>query len=83
MQRGKHKVAGESGFNSNFCCLKVADFAHQDDVRVLPQEGAQRGGKVQSDLLLHLYLVHARELEFDGIFRGHNVRIGCVQARDR
>ena len=30
--------------------LEVADLADQDDVRVLPQEGAQRRGEGQADL---------------------------------
>ncbi len=48
MQRGKHQVAGEGGLDGDFRGFKVADFADQDDVGILPQESAQRGRKVQA-----------------------------------
>ena len=41
------------------------------------------GGEVQPDLLLHLYLVDAGQLELDRILGGHNVCFGRVQPRDR
>src|ERR1039458_9443159 len=62
---------------------KIANFADENDVGILPQERSESGGKVQSDLLLHLHLVDAAQLEFDWIFRGHDVGVGLVQARDR
>ena len=83
VQRGKHQVAGESGLDGDFRGFKVADFADQNDVGILPQEGAQRGGKVQADLFFHLHLVDAAQLEFDRIFGRHDVGVGRVQPRDR
>src|SRR5438445_7307218 len=49
MQRGKHQVSSKSGFNGDFSGFKVADLAHQNHVGILPQKGAQRGGKVQAN----------------------------------
>src|SRR4029077_5986580 len=46
-------------------------------------EGTQRGRKVQTDLLLHLNLVHARQIKFDGVFRGHDVRRDGVERLKR
>ena len=59
VQRGEHKVAGESGLDGDFSGFKVSDFADQNDVGILAQEGSQGSGKVQADLLLHLHLVDA------------------------
>ena len=38
-----------------FSSLQVADFSHEDDVRVLAEEGAQRRGEGQPDLAVHLW----------------------------
>ena len=51
VQRGEHQVAGERRLDRDFRGLEVADFADQDDVRVLAQEGAQRRGEVEADVL--------------------------------
>src|SRR5215469_198666 len=82
VQGGKHQVAGESSLDGDFRGLEVADLAHQDDVGVLPQEGTQGGGKVQPDLLFHLHLVDADQLELHRVFGGHDVGVGYVQAGD-
>ena len=76
-------MAGERGFHRDFCRFKVADFADQNNVGVLAQESAQSGREVQPDLLLHLYLIDTRQLEFDGIFCRHDVGLMRVQPRDR
>ena len=46
--------------------LEVANLADHDDVRVLPQERAQRGGEVEADVLVHLHLVDAGRLNSTG-----------------
>ena len=48
----------------------------------MPQEGTERGGKIQPDLLLHLHLVDAGQLELDRVFSGDDVRVGLVQLGD-
>ena len=55
--------------------LEVADLADHDDVRVLAQEGAQRRGEVEPDVLVHLHLVDAGEVELHGILGGGDVRV--------
>ena len=82
VQRGQHEVAGKCRLDGDFRGFKVANFAHQDNVGVLAQEGAQGRRKIQADLLLHLHLVHASQLEFNRVFGGHDVGIGLVQPRD-
>ena len=82
VQRGQNEVAGEGGLDRDFRGFKIADFADQNDVWVLAQEGAQGGREIQADLLLHLHLVHASQLELNRVLGGHDVGIGLVQSRD-
>ena len=44
------------------------------------RKDAQRGGEVQPDLLLHLHLVDAGQLELDRVFRRHDVGVGPCSA---
>ena len=60
VQRREHEVAGERGLDRDLGGLEVANLADHDDVRVLPQERAQRGREVEPDVLVHLHLVDAR-----------------------
>ena len=46
----------------------------------LPQKGAQGRGEVQPDLLLHLHLVDAVQVELHRVLGGHDVGLGCVDA---
>ena len=55
--------------------LEVADLADHDDVGVLAQEAAQRGGEVQADVVVHLHLVDAGEVELDRVLGGADVRV--------
>jgi len=48
----------------------VADLADEDNIRVLAQDRAKRGGKGDAGFLVDLHLVHAVYLVFDGIFYG-------------
>ena len=79
MERGQHQVSGKGSFDSDLSGFEVSDFADQNDVRILPQERPEGSREVQSDLFLHLHLVDALQLEFDRIFRGHDVGVGLVQ----
>jgi len=45
----------------------------------LPQERPERSCEVQSDIILHLYLVDAGEIELYRVLRGHDVRVFLVQ----
>src|SRR5436305_53213 len=78
VQRREHEMAGERGLDGDLGGLEVADLADQDDVRILPQEGAERGGEVQADRFLHLHLVDTGQIELDRIFRGHDVHFRRV-----
>ncbi len=45
VQRGQHEVAGLGGLERDVHGLRVSDFTHLDDVRILAQRRAQRAGK--------------------------------------
>jgi hypothetical protein len=56
----KHQMAGQGGLDGDGRGLGVADFAHQHDVRILPQNGAQARREGQPDVRRGLHLVDAR-----------------------
>jgi len=49
-------VAGERSLHGHVGGFLVPDFAHHDDVRVLPHQRAQAVGKAKIDAVLHLHL---------------------------
>ena len=73
VQRRQHQVAGLRGLDGDLGGLEVADFADHDDVRVLAQEGAQRGGEGQADLRVDVDLVDAGQVDFGRILGGRDV----------
>ena len=75
-------MAGEGGLDRDFRRLEVADFADEDDVRVLTKEGPQRRGEVQADVLPDLDLVDPHQIEFDRVLGRHDVRFGGVDLRN-
>ncbi|OIQ70742.1 hypothetical protein GALL_476410 [mine drainage metagenome] len=83
VQGGEHQVAGQRGLNRNLRGLKVTDFTDHDDVRVLPQNGAQGLGKVKFDLRVDLGLPDTGEFILDRVFDGHDVVAPGVQPRQR
>src|SRR6476620_9876247 len=83
MEGGENEVTSEGSFDGDFSSFEVADFTDQNDVGILAQERTQRGREVQADLFLHLHLVDAGKVELHRIFRGHDVRIHCVQRLER
>src|SRR6267378_774358 len=78
VQRGEHEVAGERGPNADLRRLEVARLTDQDDVGVLPEERAKRGGERTADPLVDLDLVHALQVVLDRILGGHDVHVRRV-----
>jgi hypothetical protein len=70
-----------AAFDADLGRLEVADLADHDDVGVLAQEGAQGGGEVEPDLVVHLHLVDADQVELDRVLGGRDVRARPCSAR--
>ncbi len=82
VERGEDEVARQGGLHGDLGRFEVADLADEDDVRVLPQEGPEGRGEIQSDRVLHLHLVHAGQVELDRVLGRHDVRVGGVDPRE-
>ena len=78
MQRREHEVAGQGRLDRDLGGLEVSDLTDHDDVRILPQEGAQGGREVEPDLLVHLDLVDAGQVEFDRVLGGDDVDLRAL-----
>ncbi len=73
VQRGEHEVPGQRGLHGVLGGFQVADFAHQDHVRIVPQNAPQAGGESESHLGVHLDLVDAVEMILDGVLGGDDL----------
>ena len=83
VQRGEDEVAGLRGLHRDLRGLLIADLADEDDVGILPQDGAQRARERQLRLLVHLRLVDAGNLVLDRIFDRDDVGASRLDRRDR
>jgi len=81
VQRGQHQMAGQAGLDGDLRRLGIADLADHDDVRVLPQDGAQGLGEAEVDAGIDLDLADAGEVVFDRVLDRHDVLPAGVEAR--
>jgi hypothetical protein len=65
---GKHEVPGHGRLDRNGGRLGITDFANENDIRVLAQEGPQGLGEGQTHLRRDLRLADMFEVELDRIF---------------
>ena len=80
VKRGEDHVAGERRLQRDLRRLAVADLAHHDDVRILPEDVAERLGEAEPDLRLHGDLVERLDDDLDRILDRDDVHLG---RRDR
>ena len=83
VQRGQQQVPGDGGAQADLGGLGVTHFAHQDDIRVLPQRGAQHAREAELDLLVDLHLGEAGQAVFDRVFDRDDLGLLRVQLRER
>ena len=79
VQRGIHLMAGHGGAQGHACGVLITDFADQDDVGILPQQGAHAIGKIELDGFGQRGLAYARQGVFNRVFQRHDVDFGGVQ----
>src|SRR3990170_8598327 len=72
-------MPGQRGVNRDAGGFFVADLADHDDVRVLPQEGAEAGGEGDPGSWIDLDLRDPRELILNGVLDRGDVDLGLVQ----
>ncbi len=72
-------MAGLCRLDRDFGGFQVADLTHHDDVRVLTQEGAQRLGKIETLLGVHVDLVDAFQVDFDRVLGGGDVALHGIE----
>ena len=73
VQRAEHQVAGQRRLDGVLGRLQVADFADEDDVRVVAQDAPQRVAERQPDLGVDLDLVDAVQLVLHRVFGGDDL----------
>ena len=76
-------MAGEGSLNGDLGRLAVADLAHHDDVRILPQNRAQPVRERELDLGIHLHLTDTLQLILDRVFDRDDVALGRVDGGER
>src|SRR5262249_31166519 len=73
VQRAKDQMSGLSGLEGDPRRLRVADLAHQNDVRVLAEDRAQAGGERDPGADVDLDLVDPLEQVLDRVLDGDDV----------
>ena len=69
--------------NGNASGFRVANFADQNNVRIVAQERSQDMCKGQSNFWLHLHLIDAGNFVFYRIFNGKNLAFYCIETCQR
>ncbi len=77
VQGGEHQVPRIGCAHSDFCSLRIANLAYQDDIGVLSQYRPQCIRK--RHMLVDVDLADARDHIFHGIFNRHQVALAIVQ----
>ncbi len=72
-------MTGLRGLDSDIGRLQIADLTNHDDVRILPQEGAQRHGEAETGALVDVDLVDARQIDFGRVLGRGDVDAGFVE----
>src|SRR5262249_25893698 len=73
MQRGEDPVSRQRGMKCSYSRVRIAYFADQNDVWILPEDRSQRPGKGKACLFINRHLADAVHLVFDWIFDRDNV----------
>jgi len=69
----QEQMSGLRRFERDVGRFLVANFAHENHVRILPQDRSQPAGKCDPGARVDLHLVHARNLELDWVLERDDV----------
>src|ERR1019366_7814949 len=70
---GEDQVARQRRVDGDLCRFLIADFADQNLVRIVTQDGTKTAGKCQPLLFVHGNLRYAPNLVFDRVFDGDDL----------
>ena len=73
MEGADDKVTCHGRPEGNLCRLKIPDLPHQDDIGVLPEDGAKAVGKGEANLRVYLNLINPFDVILDRVFHSHNI----------
>lgn len=73
VEGAEDEVAREGCLDADVSGFFIADFAQEDDVGVLAEEGAESGGEGHPDFFVGLGLIDAVEVVFDRVLNGRDV----------
>ena len=82
MQGRNDQMARNGGPDGNGGRLAVPNLTNGDDIRVLPQNGAQTGSEGHAGFLIDLALVGAGDIILHRVFQGHDVGLLVAQLLD-
>ena len=68
----EYEVAGEGGLENGFGSGGVANFTDEDHIGILPHEGSDASGEVETGIFADLRLSDSGERDFDGVFESHD-----------
>src|SRR5439155_1305995 len=80
---GEHQMPRQSGLDGNLRRFIVADLAHHDLVRIVPQDGAQSPSEGQPFFLVDGYLGDAADLVLDRVLNGDDLVLFALDFRER
>ena len=76
-------MASQGGPDRHARGFGISDFAHEDDIRVLPQHGPESGRKFQADILPNAYLDDTRQIDLDRVFNSDDLASAIIQAFEK
>ena len=82
MERAEHQVARHRRPDRNVRRLHIANLAHHDHVRVLPQNVAEPFRECQVDLRFHIDLRHTRQPIFHRLFDRDDPALDRIDAAE-
>ena len=73
VKRGNHQVASQGGTDGDVRGFFVANFANDEDLRILAKEVTRGLREIEAARLVHLSLHHTRNDLFGGVFDRNDV----------
>ena len=83
VQRAEYQVAGQGRLHRDLRRFQIANLAHEDLVRVLPQDRAQRRREREADLVVDRHLHDAVDVVLDRVLGGDDLFGNLIELVER